>query len=400
MVPGRVELLGKHTDYAGGRSLLVAVDRGITVVAAPGGDGLLAETDVSADRVQLTAGKLLDRPVGHWGHYLQAVVDRLTTNFGKLIGCRLRITSTLPPASGMSSSSALVVCVARALARLNELDSSPLWMETISSPIDLAEYLACMENGQTFRSLAGDGGVGTFGGSQDHTAMLCCTPWTASQFSFAPIRRERDVAMDHSVKLVVAVSGVSAQKTGAARTSYNRAAEATRTLLEMANGAGVPAHATLAEVVSDPEAFSRLRRQVDDPYLAARLEQFAVESEQLVPSATEALARSDLRMFGDVVDESMALAVSHLGNQVPETIDLASSARQLGARAASAFGAGFGGSVWALVDADESASFAEDWLARHIATHPHTADTASVMVTDPSGVASVSGAGDQMSMSS
>ena len=51
-----------------------------------------------------------------------------------------------------------------------------------------------------------------------------------------------------------------------------------------------------------------------------------------------------------------------LGNQVPETISLASTARALGAAAASAFGAGFGGSVWALVPEADAHAFASDWL--------------------------------------
>jgi len=53
--------------------------------------------------------------------------------------------------------------------------------------------------------------------------------------------------------------------------------------------------------------------------------------------------------LGGLVDRSQELTTTHLRNQVPETIFLAKAAREEGAIAASAFGAGFGGSVWALV---------------------------------------------------
>ena len=59
------------------------------------------------------------------------------------------------------------------------------------------------------------------------------------------------------------------------------------------------------------------------------------------------------------------------------------SARTLGAVAASAFGAGFGGSVWAMVAADESAAFLDAWSADYGATHPRAAEHARFLVTGP-----------------
>src|SRR5699024_2437301 len=80
-----------------------------------------------------------------------------------------------------------------------------------------------------------------------------------------------------------------------------------------------------------------------------RLDQFLRESGVLVPRAHLALAGGDLDAFAAAVAESQHLAETQLRNQVPETITLVQQAKSLGARAASAFGAGFGGSVWALV---------------------------------------------------
>ena len=102
--PGRLEVLGKHTDYAGGRSLLAAVDRGVRVEARDANVGVTAQSDAFPEPIHLLPGVEPDLPDGHWGHYLQTVVDRLTSNFGPLPPTHLDITSDLPLASGRSSS--------------------------------------------------------------------------------------------------------------------------------------------------------------------------------------------------------------------------------------------------------------------------------------------------------
>ena len=81
----------------------------------------------------------------------------------------------------------------------------------------------------------------------------------------------------------------------------------------------------------------------------------------LFPERRRPLETNQLRTLGLLVDESQAYAESALGNQVPETIELAASARRLGAVAATALGAGFGGSVWALVGSDSAVAFLAEW---------------------------------------
>ena len=76
--------------------------------------------------------------------------------------------------------------------------------------------------------------------------------------------------------------------------------------------------------------------------LCERYEQFFAESEVIVPRVAAALAVGDLRAVGELVQRSHALTHSHLRNTVPETHWLPAAARELGAAAASAFGAGFG----------------------------------------------------------
>jgi galactokinase len=114
--------------------------------------------------------------------------------------------------------------------------------------------------------------------------------------------------------------------------------------------------------------------------LLDRVEQFQFESE-IVRAAGDALARGDLDRLGMLVDQSQANAELRLGNQVPETIALARGARELGAVAASAFGAGFGGAVYALVRASDAEDFRDRWAARYTSAFPSRRANAKFFIT-------------------
>lgn len=389
-VPGRLEVFGKHTDYAGGNSLLAAVDRGITVELSDAASGITATTSASPDEeLRLTPGQPNDLPAGHWGGYLQAVLDRLLLNFGELKPARLVFDSTLPLASGMSSSSALVVATALALIDHNGFRDRDEWRANIHDQVDLAGYMACFENGMSFGTLAGERGVGTFGGSEDHTAMLCCRADALTQFRFCPIREGESVAFPADWTFVVGVSGVLAEKTGAALESYNRASLLTREIVEAWSDATGSEDGTIGDILaSDEDAWEGLTAVVaHDDELSARLKAFITESEELIPAATAALHDGDLDRFGELAERSQRNAETNLGNQVPETVRMQRLARELGAKAAASFGAGFGGSVWALVPVSEADAFAPAWLERYVAEFPEVKDRASTLVTRPGGPA-------------
>ena len=122
----------------------------------------------------------------------------------------------------------------------------------------------------------------------------------------------------------------------------------------------------------------------EDDSAVARLERFdhfLLESNELIPAAGDALVHGDLERLGTIVDQSQQAAEELLGNQIPETSFLARSARELGAVAASAFGAGFGGSVWALVEEAGAAVFEERWRESYLSRFPVAAKTAEMIVT-------------------
>lgn len=392
-VPGRIEVLGKHTDYAGGRSLLCAVERGFCVVARPRADAVVRVADAVLDvETQLSLSGTSDAgDEGGWTVYPAAVVRRIARNFpGALRGADIAFASDLPRSAGLSSSSALVVAAFTALAAVNALEEREEYRTSLRRPEDLAGYLGAIENGLSFGPYAGDRGVGTFGGSEDHTAILCCRSNRLAQYAFRPVRFERDVALPPGWTFVVGASGVAAEKAGGARESYNRLSLAAAAIFKLERSAGV-AGETLGDAVRAPGAPERIREILNAssyPRFSARelldrFDQFVEESEVLVPAAAEAFAKGDTGALGGIVERSQAGAENLLRNQIPETIRLVASARSLGAVAASAFGAGFGGSVWALVAAGEADGFRAAWERDYRRRFPAVAAASEFFVTRP-----------------
>ena len=392
-VPGRIEVLGKHTDYAGGRSLLCAVERGICVVARPRADAVVRIADAVLDvETRLALSDTLDAgDENGWTAYPASVVRRMARNFpGELRGADIAFASDLPRSAGLSSSSALVVAVFTALAAANALEKREDYRTSLRRPEDLAGYLGAVENGLSFGALAGDRGVGTLGGSEDHTAILCCRAGRLAQYAFCPVRFERDVELSPGWTFVVGASGVAAEKAGGARESYNRLSLAAASILELWRSAGGSGE-TLGDAVREPGAPERIREvlaasshaRFPARELLDRFDQFVEESEVLVPGAAKAFAKGDSAALGDVVARSQAGAEQLLCNQIPETSGLVASARSLGAIAASAFGAGFGGSVWALVAAGEADGFRAAWEGDYRRRFPAVAASSEFFVTRP-----------------
>ena len=379
-VPGRVEILGKHTGYAGGRSLLAAVPRGIAVIARARTDGVVRLHDVR-DGQKIEIDPSHPAPPGCRGirRYVHVVARRLFLNFpGCDLGADIAIASDLPRASGLSSSSALVCGVASALARRGALGDREEWQAHIPSVTALAWYLGCVENGLDYQGLPGSPGVGTHGGSEDHAAIMAGRLHHVSQYQFVPVTPLGDVLMPGDWRLVIASSGVQADKADSVRERYNRAANGVRALHAAWNArAEHPARSLAAALRSAPGAAARLRDWIADSAddrltnhdLSTRLQHF-VNEDSRVPAAAEAFARADTDAMGQLSRDSQRDAHELLGNQIPETMTLAAAACESGAFAASSFGAGFGGSVWALIRGGDAERFAREWLQRYAAAMP------------------------------
>ena len=367
-VPGRLEVFGKHTDYGGGRTLVCAVPRGFAVAASRRSDGRVRIDDAwRGEDVSIALGSTVT--YSGWRHYADIAVRRIARNFpGAPLGADIVVASDLPRASGMSSSSALVVAITTALARIGNLAKHPAWKLNIRTGLDLAGYYACIENGRDFAGLTGDTGVGTHGGSEDHTAIIEARPGQLSAFAFVPPRALGAAPVPPDWRFVIAPSGVAARKTGEAREPYNRLSAGAALLLQAWNSEGPRAVSVADALKSSADAPDRLRSLVDRVatpdasagWLRGRLDHFIREDGRILP-ALRGFADGDRAALAQLALGSQADADTLLGNQVPATRELAATAMSRGAFAACSFGAGFGGAVWALVDRDDAAGFAERW---------------------------------------
>ena len=119
------------------------------------------------------------------------------------------------------------------------------------------------------------------------------------------------------------------------------------------------------------------------PALADRVRQFILEDGKHIPGALAALQARDLGAFGRLVSESHAASKKYLWNIVPEVDYLQRTACRLGAAGASGFGAGFGGSIFAVTPSDRAEELMLEWRRRYAARYPTRADESAFFIAGP-----------------
>lgn len=364
-VPGRIELVGNHVDYAGGSSLTMATSRGLAVVADPIAESVL--------RVEVASqGLAADFPLETsirgegWATYPATLIRRIMGNIPSASGrggAHIRIFSDLPLASGLSSSSAFLIALFLGWGHAAEWIEDPLLQDHLPDDQALADYVATIENGRDFGALKGRLGVGTAGGSQDHTAIVRSRAGHIGRYRYINPRREGLWAWPEGIWPLVLVSGVVAEKAGAALEDYNAAVELARGLLEAWNATGQ----SVAGIGLLSDADLALLGERVSGQLGRRLAAFRAER-VAVNSAADALEAGDLGAFATSVNRSQETKETLLQNQIPETVTLCKLAREHGALAATSFGAGFGGAVLALMPVgseDRTGSILSAYEARH-----------------------------------
>jgi galactokinase len=386
-IPGRIELFGKHTDYAGGRSILAAIERGFCFVAVGRNDNRINIFDMSS--VRKTSFNLNERLIpeaGHWTSYPVTAARRIARNFGPdLKGADIAFASDLPSESGMSSSSALIAGFSLCIAHVNRLHSRPEFALNIPDDKSMAGYLEAIENGHDFGELPGDIGTGSLSRAEAYTALMCCTKNRFSQYSFCPATLEREIPLPEGYVMGIATSGVKAGMADNILEKHNMIYMLTSVLVDIWNRHHTTLFRNLNEVLLDSgvdyikKTFPAIIRKsvkkdgLDPGYLIKRLEHFIRESLEIVPAAGDSLLEFNIKEFGRLALESQNLGVTHLGNQTPQTIFLTGTARKLGAPASSAFNTGPGGSVWALVPVQAATEgFFFEWANEYRTAFPES----------------------------
>ena len=364
IAPGRVNLIGEHTDYNGLPVLPIAIDRDIRIDFQVAGESMVW-LDNASTRFEPFEFRL-DRPIeaaaqGDWSNYVRAAAHGLLDHGIALArGVTGTVTGNVPIASGLSSSSALVVAAALALLKANGvvvgavsgLDGhSTARTRPVLSRLELA---ALMARAERF--------VGLQGGGMDQAACLHGVEGHALRIDFDPLR-VTPVAVPEGWRWVVASSLVRAEKSAGAREAYNERARECREALAVVGGGvaderaraiggraadRVPNYRDLV-AYDEPNALLRHARRALTPVLFRRFRHVVTEGNR-VASAEEAMRDGDMGRFGDLMVESHSSLRDDYEVSTTELDEIVAIALEAGAAGARLTGAGFGGCAVALCD--------------------------------------------------
>ncbi|MEM4204727.1 MAG: galactokinase, partial [Candidatus Methanomethylicaceae archaeon] len=377
--PGRVNIIGEHTDYNGLPVMPMAIDREIVFAFSPVESSTVEATavDPAYPRASFTlSGSIPKFETGHWGNYIKAAAQAIWNWVSVHCPDRLPLTGVkgcvggnIPPGSGLSSSSALVVASALVFGRDLGIDR-----------VELAELLA-----------KGERYVGTEGGGMDQAVSLMGQAGNALKIDFFPLR-VRPVSLPNGCLIAVANSMVTASKTGAARVAFNTRVAECRLGLELLKHASSRRNPRVADaallkdyVLFESDWRGALETLPDGPLTVAEIASIVgvAESElrrrcltlrdgsQLpdpedgfqpkkrclhvlteadrVERAAEAAERGDAAMLGRLMNESHVSCAQNYEISCPELDYLVDLLRRRGALGARLTGAGFGGCAVALV---------------------------------------------------
>ncbi|HZQ79811.1 MAG TPA: galactokinase [Acidimicrobiia bacterium] len=326
--PGRVNLIGEHTDYNDGFVLPVAIDRSVVVAAGRRGDGVLRCWS-TGDRSEPVARPLSEVGPGTstgWSAYVEGVAWVLLQQGVAVPGVDLAIHADLPAGAGLSSSAALEAAVALALTDLASPGAGG------AGPDRVALALA----GQRAETEV----VGMPCGLMDQMAVLCARAGHALFFDTRTMETEQ-VPFDPAaagLTLLVIDTRVKHQLAGSPYAERRRACERAAAAL------GVPA---LRDATLDGLETARAAGTLDD--VTFRRARHVVTENARVLEVVDRLRRGQLAAIGPALAGSHRSLRDDYEVSCPE-LDLAvDTAVATGAVAARMTGAGFGGSALALV---------------------------------------------------
>jgi galactokinase len=325
--PGRVNLIGDHTDYTEGFVLPTPLPQCIQVWATPCRDRFEAASGefggpVSFDPAQPRQGSWIDYVVGA----LQQAASRGLT----LSPHKLFVRSDLPAGAGVSSSAALQVAVLRLIAQITQAELSA---SEIALLAQAAENQYC----------------GVPCGVMDQMVSSAGRPGSALMLDCRSLEAVH-AAIPDSFNFVVVHSGVERKLLDSAYDERRSACEAAAVALE------VPA---LRDATLDQLA------DLADPTLQRRARHVVSENRRVL-LAVEALRAEDAGAFGRLMNESHASLRDDFESSAPEVDRLVDGLRDLGAIGARITGGGFGGCAVALMTGE----LPEGWWREVSAAHP------------------------------
>lgn len=324
--PGRVNLIGDHTDYNEGFVLPVAIDLGCTVRATRRDDGVVrlrsedvdGEVELAADGS--TAPEAVEEP---WGRYAAGVVGTLAERGRPAVGVDAVVSSTIPLGAGLSSSAALEVALALALCDAAEFEL-PL--------LELA--IACQEAEQVATGVPCGimDQLASLAGRHNHALLIDCRSLDV-----------RPIPLPPRLAVLIVHSGVSRTLVGSEYAERRQACEAVAALL----GLESLRDATAEQVADEPRA------------------RHVVSENARVLEAAGALQEGDVAALGPLLNASHASLRDDFEVSTPELDALVEALREAGAIGARLTGAGFGGCVVGLASRDVADRVVETAAGRY-----------------------------------
>ncbi|XXT97470.1 galactokinase [Sorangium sp. So ce834] len=315
--PGRVNLIGEHTDYSGGYVLPTAIPQTTRVEIAPRGDGLIHVATMNVNRGAQRWFRVGEESRGGiWLDYVQGITAVLRGRGAPISGFDARIESSVPLGSGLSSSASLLVALARAVRAMLGLSIDD---------VEIARIAHAAEHDF----------VGAPVGTMDQMAASLADEHTALFLDTRTLAFER-IPLPAEAELLVVNSGVAHQHASGDYKTRRAECERAAALLGVPQLRDVDAAAE-QRIASLPAPLDRRARHV-------------VTENARVLAAVAALRAGDLGRLGELFDASHRSMRDDFEVSVPAVDALVESARAqpdvFGARLT---GGGFGGSIVALV---------------------------------------------------
>jgi galactokinase len=337
--PGRVNLIGEHTDYNDGFVFPAAIDRATYVTARPRDDNkihifaadLQDEDEFELDQIEFSTAH-------PWSNYIRGVVKGLVIAGHTLGGANLLITSDVPRGSGLSSSAALEVATGYTFQLLNRLNL-------------LGEELALLAQGAENTFVGVQCGIMdqfiSALGRKDHALLLDCR-----DLNFRPIPLPVDA------KIVVCDSHMERSLAGSAYNQRRQECDQAVRLFKQ----WYPKLDALRDV--SVEQFHTHEQELPEP-VRARARHVITENDRAVRGAA-ALEAGDATTFGKLMNESHTSLRDDYEVSIPEMDTLVAAAQRVpGCYGSRLTGAGFGGCTVSLVQESQVEQFKRDVAAAY-----------------------------------
>jgi galactokinase len=344
--PGRVNVIGDHVDYCGGPVLPMPIQFGTSIAVRLTDTGLIRAASMNdPEPIELRRSARSALRHGSWGRFVDGAISMLEREGACIAGADILVGGDIP-GSGLSSSASLTVGLIYALSHAANRPLAPLQLALAAQRVE-HEF------------------VGLQCGLMDQAVIALAQPGAALLFDCSD-HRHRSIALnDAAVRFVVVDTGRARQLVDSA---YNARFAETRAA---AGSLGVE-HRLLATV--DIGDFESRYTRIPDPVVQRRARHVVSEAARVVQAAA-ALEVRDWPVLGRALSQSHASLRDDYEVSCPELDALAEALeRQPGCYGARMTGAGFGGSVVALVDAahvDSVLSAASETYRQRFGSTPH-----------------------------